>query len=51
MYCNQCQEAKSPACVTGGVCGKNKSGAASQDAVLYAASGLCYRLEAAGIVP
>ncbi|HJJ74940.1 MAG TPA: hydroxylamine reductase, partial [Methanocorpusculum sp.] len=51
MYCNQCQEAKSPACQAGGVCGKNKSVAAYQDAVLYAASGLCYRLEAAGKIP
>ena len=51
MYCNQCQEAKSPACQAGGVCGKNKSLAAYQDAVLYAASGLCYRLEAAGKLP
>ncbi len=51
MYCNQCQEAKSPACTAGGVCGKNKKVAAYQDAILYAASGLCYRLEAAGKTP
>lgn len=51
MYCNQCQEAKSPACSVGGVCGKNKVTAGYQDAVLYAASGLCYRLEALGKTP
>ncbi len=48
MYCNQCQEAQSPACTRGGVCGKNKTTAAYQDAVLYALSGLTYRLEKSG---
>ncbi|HJJ36677.1 MAG TPA: hydroxylamine reductase, partial [Methanocorpusculum sp.] len=51
MYCQQCQESKLPACTLGGACGKNKELAAYQDAVLYAASGLCYRLEAAGKIP
>ncbi|HJJ31311.1 MAG TPA: hydroxylamine reductase [Methanocorpusculum sp.] len=48
MYCQQCQESGTPACNRGGRCGKNKEVAAYQDAVLYAASGLCFRLEAAG---
>lgn len=48
MYCNQCQEAKTPACVPGGVCGKSKLTAAYQDAVLYAMSGLAFRLESSG---
>lgn len=51
MYCNQCQEARTPACTLGGVCGKNQTVAAYQDAVLYVMSGLCYRLEAAGEAP
>ncbi|MDO5843874.1 MAG: hydroxylamine reductase [Methanocorpusculum sp.] len=50
MYCNQCQEAKSPACTLGGNCGKSKLTAVYQDAVLYALSGLAYRSEAAGKV-
>lgn len=51
MYCQQCQESGNPACSSGGRCGKNKETAAYQDAVLYAASGLCYRLEACGKLP
>ncbi|HKM40951.1 MAG TPA: hydroxylamine reductase [Methanocorpusculum sp.] len=47
MYCQQCQEAKSPACTSGGICGKNAMIAAYQDAVLFSLSGLAYRLESA----
>ena len=45
MYCQQCQEAKTPACTTAGVCGKNAEIAGYQDAVLFSLSGLAYRLE------
>lgn len=51
MYCQQCQEAKAPACTHGGVCGKDKVTAAYQDAVLYCLSGLCYRLNAEEKLP
>ncbi len=47
MYCQQCQEAKSPACTSGGVCRKNAVISAYQDAVLFTLSGLAYRLESA----
>ncbi len=48
MYCQQCQEAKTPACTLGGACGKNKTVAEAQDRVLYALSGLALRAKAAG---
>lgn len=47
MYCQQCQEAKTPACTLGGACGKNKTVAEVQDRVLYSLSALAFRAKAA----
>ena len=47
MYCQQCQESKTPACTLGGACGKNKSVAEAQDRVLYSLSCLAFRAKSA----
>ncbi|MCZ0860940.1 hydroxylamine reductase [Methanocorpusculum sp. MG] len=47
MYCQQCQESKTPACTLGGACGKNKIVAEVQDRVLYSLSALSFRAKTA----
>ena len=47
MYCQQCQESRTPACTLGGACGKNKTFAEAQDRVLYSLSALAFRTKAA----
>ena len=47
MYCQQCQESKTPACTLGGACGKKRSVAEAQDRVLYSLSALAFRAKAA----
>jgi hydroxylamine reductase len=46
MYCQQCQESKTPACTLDGVCGKDKTVAEIQDRVLYSISALAFRAKA-----